>query len=202
MVAKSKPEELTPKDKPKDPSIAKPAEHDPGKTEQAPPQPGKLSMRPPGARARPRSRRTRRPAARPVAPPIRSVGRLHPAQGRRRDRAAAPRSGREDQGPERRSWRRPPAAGGRSQAVEGDPRARGRRRLGRSPEQIESGDETALSAKRWVRELLQPTQAPGRAELIPDGGGAAIPTAPTTGSRPGHRGAVSLNGRVTCRRSW
>ncbi|HET7504454.1 MAG TPA: TonB family protein, partial [Kofleriaceae bacterium] len=51
MVARSKPEELTPKDKPKDDPSVKKQELDrlPGKNEHAPDVPGKLSMRNPGA---------------------------------------------------------------------------------------------------------------------------------------------------------
>lgn len=55
MVAKSKPEELAVKDKPKDdPSVEKLQEpKPPGQNDQAPPNPGKLSMRSPGAPAPP-----------------------------------------------------------------------------------------------------------------------------------------------------
>lgn len=51
MVAKAKPEELTPSSKPaEDPSIAKPKENDPGKTtDDSPPAPNTLAMRKPGA---------------------------------------------------------------------------------------------------------------------------------------------------------
>jgi len=51
MVAKSKPEELTPKEKPPEepPAIAKKPELDPGKNAKAPQVPGTLSMRAPGA---------------------------------------------------------------------------------------------------------------------------------------------------------
>ena len=153
MVSKSKPEELAAKDKPKDdPSVQKRPEEDklPGTNDRAPDVPGKLSMRAPGAQTQsqeaPQGARTRG------------------AQGGAREPIVAdgfvPRAG--DHAIEQQ--RRDPGekTKGQNGAGGGTPRVPDlkptqevlERALGGGSvdhlEEVENGDETALTAKRWV----------------------------------------------------
>ncbi len=152
MVAKSKPEELTPKDKPKDdPSVQKPPEDKlPGNNDRAPEVRGKLSMRPPGA-----------PSQEQEAP---QDARTRGAQGGSKGPIVAdgfvPQSG--DHAIEQR--RRDPGdqTKGEHGAGGGAPRVPdlkvSKETLERVAgggsvdhlEEVEDGDETALTAKRWV----------------------------------------------------
>jgi TonB family protein len=152
MVAKSKPEELTPKDKPKDePSVQKePEDKLPGINDRAPEVPGKLSMRTPGA-----------PAQHQEAP---QEARVRGAQGAAKGPVVAdgfvPRAG--DGAIEQQ--RRDPGekTKGQSGAGGGAPRVPDlkptkellERALGGGSvdhlDEVEQGEETALTAKRWV----------------------------------------------------
>jgi TonB family protein len=152
MVAKSKPEELAPKDKPKDdPSVAKPPEDKlPGNNDRAPEIPGKLSMRAPGA-----------PSQHQEAP---QEARTRGAHGGAKGPIAAdgfvPRSG--DHAIEQQRREPGERVKGQNGAGGGAPRVPDlkpskevlERALGGGSvdhlEEVESGEETALSAKRWV----------------------------------------------------
>lgn len=151
MVAKSKPEELAPKDKPKDePSVKKQDPDRPlGKNEQAPDVPGKLSMRAPGA------------------PLLAEQEQQQQVRGAKNGTAGTPladgyltRKG--DAAIEQQRRERSESAGGQSGAGGGAPQAPNlkptddvlERALGGGSvdhlEDIEHGDESALSAKKWV----------------------------------------------------
>ena len=153
MVARSKPEELVAKDKPKDdPSIQKQPEEDklPGTNERAPDVRGKLSMRAPGA-----------PAQSQEAP---QEARTRGSQGGAKEPIVAdgfvPRAG--DHAIEQQ--RRDPGeqTKGQNGAGGGTPRVPDlkptkevlERALGGGSvdhlEQVETGDETALTAKRFI----------------------------------------------------
>jgi TonB family protein len=151
MVAKSKPEELTPKDKPKDdPSVKKQEPDRPlGKNEQAPDVPGKLSMRTPGA------------------PLIAEQEQQQQVRGAKSGTAGAPAADgyltrKGDAAIEQQRRERSESAGGQSGAGGGAPQAPNlkptdevlERALGGGSvdhlEDIEQGDESALSAKKWV----------------------------------------------------
>jgi TonB family protein len=151
MVAKSKPAELTPKDKPKDEPSVKKQEPDrlPGKNEQAPDTPGKLSMRNPGAlhpaeqeqEAKVRGSTTGAAGAMVADGYVARKGDSAIAQ-ERHDRSEIPRG---EAG----------AGGGAPQVPMLKPsdevleRAIGGGSVDHL-ENVDSGDETSLSAKRWV----------------------------------------------------
>jgi TonB family protein len=152
MVTKSKPEELTPKDKPKDdPSVKKPPEDKlPGNNDRAPEVKGKLSMRPPGA-----------PSQQQEAPQdAKTRGSQGGAKGPIVADGFVPHSG--DHAIEQR--RRDPGdkTKGENGAGGGAPRVPdlqvSKETLERVAgggsvdhlEEVEEGDETALTAKRWV----------------------------------------------------
>jgi len=149
LVAKSKPEELAIKDKPKDdPSMQKPPEQPPGKNPKAPDVPGTLAMRPPGAPA---------PSEAPQDSSVRGTkGDKGPivADGfipRRGDGAVE--QARRDPGELTKG--QGGAGGGAPQVPNLKPTKEQLERIvgGGSVdhlEEVESGDETALSAKRWV----------------------------------------------------
>ena len=150
LVAKSKPEELTAKDKPKDePSIQKPPDKPPGKNDRAPDNPNTLAMRPPGAPA---------PATAPqeeivrgvkgdTKTPIVSDGFIP-----RRGDGAVEQTRRD---PGELTKGQGGGGGGTPQVPNLKPTREQLERIvgGGSVdhlEDVESGDETALSAKRWV----------------------------------------------------
>jgi TonB family protein len=150
MVAKSKPEELEPVEKPKDdPSIEKPQEKPDGTNEKAPEVPGTLSMRAPGAVA---------PSELPQEARIRGVA--DGAKGPIVSDGFIPRRGdaaidaaRRDPGEQTRGQ------GGAGGGVPPVPDLKQSKDLleriagGGSVdhlEEIADGEETALSAKRWV----------------------------------------------------
>jgi TonB family protein len=150
MVAKAKPEELTPKTKPKDEPSVKQQEPDrvPGKNEHAPDVPGHLSMRNPGAQS---------PAETEQEAKVR--GSTTGAAGAMAD-GYVPRKGAsavEQQRHERAEIPRGQggAGGGAPQVPNLKPtedvleRALGGGSVDHL-EDVENGDETALSAKRWV----------------------------------------------------
>lgn len=150
MVAKSKPEELAVKDKPKDdPSIEKPPEKPPGKNEKAPDAPGTLSMRQPGAIA---------PSEQPQDPKTR--GNANGAKGPIVSDGFVPRRGdgaieqqRRDPGEQTRG--QGGAGGGAPQVPDLKQSKDVLERIAGGGsvdhlEEIENGEETALSAKRWV----------------------------------------------------
>ncbi|HLL21596.1 MAG TPA: TonB family protein [Kofleriaceae bacterium] len=151
MVAKSKPEELAVKDTPKDdPSVAKQPDPKPeGKNEKAPEAPGKLSMRAPGAiqpNEAPQDQKTRG-AATGGQNPIVSDG-FVPRRG-----DGAVEQQRRDPGELTKGQG---GAGGGAPPV---PDLKENKEVleriagGGSVdhlEDVESGDETALNAKRWV----------------------------------------------------
>ena len=153
MVAKSKPEELTPKQQPKDdPSVQKQPEEDrlPGNNERAPDVPGKLAMRTPGAQAQhqeaPQEARTRGAQGGAKGPIVADgfVPRAgdHAIEQQRRD-------------PGEKTKGQSGAGGGAPRVPDLKPSKEVlERALGGGSvdhlEQVESGDETALSAKRWV----------------------------------------------------
>lgn len=151
MVAKSQPEELTPKDKPKDePSIEKQADKPPGKSDRAPEAPGTLSMRAPGAQApsqeAPQDAKVRG-AAGGAQGPIAADG-FVPRKGE-----AAIEQQRRDPGEKTKG--QGGAGGGSPQLPDLKPsKEMLERALGGGSvdhlEDIETGEETALSAKRWV----------------------------------------------------
>ena len=152
MVAKSKPEELTPKEQPKDdPSVQKePEDKLPGNNDRAPEVKGRLSMRAPGA-----------PAQTQEAPQEeRTAGAHGGAKGPIAPDGFVPRSGdhaveqqRRDPGEQTKGQNG--AGGGAPRVPELKPTKEVlERALGGGSvdhlEQIDSGEETALTAKRWV----------------------------------------------------
>jgi TonB family protein len=150
MVAKAKPEELTPKTNPKDePSVKKQEpERVPGKNEHAPDVPGHLSMRNPGAQS---------PAETEQEAKVR--GSTTGANGTLSDGYLA-RKG--DSAIEQQRHERSEIPRGQSGAGGGAPQVPNlkptedvlERALGGGSvdhlEDVDNGDETALSAKRWV----------------------------------------------------
>src|SRR5262249_44605365 len=151
MVAKAKPEELTPKAKPKDEPSVKQLEPDrlPGKDQRAPDVPGTLAMRKPGAQApsqTPQEQQTKG-AVGGSAGPI-AVDGYSPKKGtaafeqQHRDRAEQPKG-------------QNGAGGGAPQVPNLKPsQDQLERVLGGGSvdhlEDVENGDETALSSKRWI----------------------------------------------------
>jgi TonB family protein len=150
MIAKSKPEELTPKDKPKDepPAIAKKPEADPGKSMKAPQVPGTLSMRAPGAQAPNEAPQDAlRKGDKTEKSPIIANGGIP----RRGDGAIEQQ--RRDPGPLTKG--EGGAGGGAPPVPNLKPSKEQLERIvgGGSVdhlEEVENGDETALNAKRWV----------------------------------------------------
>jgi len=150
MVAKAKPEELAPKPNPKDePSVKKQEpERPPGKNEHAPDVPGHLSMRTPGALS---------PAEAEQEAKVR--GSATGVNGQMSDGYLA-RKG--DASIEQQRHERSEQARGQSGAGGGAPQVPNlkptedvlERALGGGSvdhlEDVDNGDETALSAKRWV----------------------------------------------------
>jgi TonB family protein len=152
MVAKSKPEELTPKVKPKDePSVQKqPEDKLPGNNDRAPEVKGKLSMRAPGAPSQnqeaPQDAKTRG-AQGGAKGPIVADGFVphsgdHAIEQRRRD-------------PGEKTKGQNGAGGGAPRVPDLKPSQEVLERVtgGGSVdhlEEVESGEETALTAKRWV----------------------------------------------------
>ncbi len=150
MVAKSKPEELTPKDKPPEepPAIAKKPEMDPGKNMKAPQVPGTLSMRAPGAPS---------PSEAPQDPLRKGVkGDNQPivANGgipRRGDGAVE----QQRRDPGQLTKGQGGAGGGAPPVPNLKPSREQLERIAGGGsvdhlEEVENGDETALNAKRWV----------------------------------------------------
>jgi len=150
MVAKSKPEELTPTVKPKEeePSIAKKPDTDPGKDRRAPPVPGTLAMRRPG---------TPSPSEAPQQAKIRGE------RGERQPIVADGFIPRRGDGAVEQLRRDPGeltkgqggAGGGTPPVPNLKPTKEQLQRIvgGGSVdhlEEVENGDETALNAKRWV----------------------------------------------------
>jgi len=151
MVAKAKPEELTPKDKPKDEPSVKQHEPDriPGKNEHAPDVPGHLSMRTPGAQS---------PAETDQEAKVR--GSTTGAAGALVADGYVARKG--ESAIEQDRHERSEVPHGQSGAGGGAPQVPNLkpsedvldRALGGGSvdhlEDVDNGDETALSAKRWV----------------------------------------------------
>jgi TonB family protein len=149
MVAKSKPEELQAKNDPKEASMKELPKEDPGKQPKAPEVPGKLSMRPPG---------TQDPSEAPQE--AREKGSTTGEKGPLVADGFVPRHGSGMIEQERREKgeleKGAQGAGGGSPQVPNlkpTPEALERALGGGSVdhlEDVESGDETALSAKRWI----------------------------------------------------
>jgi TonB family protein len=149
MVAKSKPEELQAKNDPKEASMQELPKEDPGKQPKAPEVPGKLAMRPPG---------TQQPSEAPQE--AREKGSTTGEKGPLVADGFIPRHGSGAIEQERREkgelQKGTQGAGGGSPQVPNlkpTPEALERALGGGSVdhlEDVESGDETALSAKRWV----------------------------------------------------
>lgn len=151
MVAKSKPEELAVKDKPKDePSIEKLPDKPPGQNEKAPDAPGKLSMRAPG--------NPQPPSEAPQDAKVRGA-----QNGSKNPIVADGFIPRRGQGAIEQTQRDPgELTKGQGGAGGGAPRVPDLKESkdvleriagGGSVdhlEEIEDGDETALNAKRWV----------------------------------------------------
>lgn len=150
MVAKSKPEELTPKKEPPkdDPSIQKRENRDPGREQKAPDAPGKLSMRKPGAQnpsEAPQDAKTR--GQRGNKAPLVAGGFL-PRQG-----DGAVEQSRKDPG--KQTTGQGGAGGGSPQTPDLKPKKETLERIAGGGsvdhlEEVKDGDETALNAKRWV----------------------------------------------------
>ena len=151
MVAKSKPEDLAVKDKPKDdPSVEKLPDKPPGKNEKAPDAPGTLSMRAPG--------NPQPPSEAPQDPKVRGAqnGSKNPVVSdgfipRRGDGAIE--QARRDPGELTKG--QGGAGGGAPQVPDLKEAKEVLERIAGGGsvdhlEEIDSGDETALSAKRWV----------------------------------------------------
>jgi TonB family protein len=150
LTAKSKPDELKVVEKPKDdPSMQKPPEMDPGRNPKAPEQPGKLVMRKPGTNtpATAPQQETTRGDQKGGKGPVVSDGFI-PRRGdgnieqTRRDPGEIPQG----QGG---------AGGGQPQVPNLKPSKEALERIAGGGsvdhlEEVESGDETALNAKRWV----------------------------------------------------
>lgn len=153
LVAKSKPEELTPKDKPKDdPSVQKPPPEDklPGTNDRAPDVKGKLSMRAPGA-----------PAQTQEAPQeAHARGTLGGARGPIAADGFTPRSGdhaieQQRRDPGEKTKGQNGAGGGAPRVPDLKPSKEILERLAGGGsvdhlEDVENGEETALSSKQWV----------------------------------------------------
>ena len=149
MVAKSKPEELQAKNDPKEASMKELPKEDPGKQPKAPEVPGKLAMRPPG---------TQQPSEAPQE--SRERGSTTGDKGPLVADGFVPRRGDGAIEQERREKgelaRGTQGAGGGSPQVPNlkpSPEALERALGGGSVDHlddVENGDETALSAKRWV----------------------------------------------------
>ena len=149
MVAKSKEAELTPKQDPKEASVKEIKEQDPGKNVKAPEVKGTLAMRPPG---------TPQPAEAPTE--ARTKGSVSGERGPIVADGFVPRIGngmieqaRRDPGEESRG--QGGAGGGTPQVPNLKPSTEVlERAIGGGSvdhlEDVESGDETALNAKRWV----------------------------------------------------
>ena len=149
MVAKSSPEELTPKERPKDASVKEMKEEPPGQETKAPDAPAKLSMRAPGA-----------PNPSEAPQEARERGDTSGAQGPLVADGFVPRRGDGAIQQQRRDpgelTRGEGGGGGGSPPV---PNLKPtdevlERALGGGSvdhlDDVESGDETALSSKRWV----------------------------------------------------
>ncbi len=149
MVAKSKPEELQAKNDPKEASMQELPKEDPGKQPKAPELPGKLAMRPPG---------TQQPSEAPQE--AREKGSTTGDRGPLVADGFVPRrgDGMIEQDRREKGELRPgnQGAGGGSPQVPNlkpTPEALERALGGGSVdhlEDVENGEETALSAKRWV----------------------------------------------------
>jgi TonB family protein len=151
MAAKSKPEELTPKDAPKDEPSVKQQEPDrmAGKDVRAPDVPGHLSMRPPGAQAPAETEQEAKVQGSLAGTPGATVADGYRARKgesaidqERRERSEIPRG----QGG---------AGGGAPRVPDLKPSKEVLERVAGGGsvdqlEQVEDGDETALSSKRWV----------------------------------------------------
>jgi TonB family protein len=151
MVAKAKPEELTAKDRPRDEPSAKPPPQDrmPGRDEKAPDVPGHLSMRSPGARVASEDEQ---------AAKVR--GMMNGAAGSVVADGYVARKG--DASIEQQRKERSEVARGDNGAGGGAPQVPNlkasdqvlERALGGGSvdrlDDVQSGDETALSSKRWV----------------------------------------------------
>jgi TonB family protein len=150
MIAKSKPEDLTPKENPKESSVQKQdSDRDPGKDRRAPDVPGNLSMRKPGASAPSEAAQDQKTRGSTIGStgPVALDG-----YGQRRgdgaieqthkDRSELPKG---DTG----------AGGGQPQVPNLKPtqdvleRALGGGSVDHL-EDVDNGDETALSSKRWI----------------------------------------------------
>jgi TonB family protein len=151
MVAKSQPEELTPKQKPKDePSVTK-QEPDrvPGKNEHAPDVPGHLSMRTPGAQSPSETEQEQKVRGSATG----STGTMA-ADGyvaRKGDAAIEQQRRERSEIPHGQNG----AGGGAPQVPNLKPSEEVLERLAGGGsvdhlEEVDNGDETALSAKRWV----------------------------------------------------
>lgn len=149
MVAKSRPEELTPKNDPKEASVKELKDELPGKDARAPEAPGSLAMRAPGAP---------RPSEAPQD--ARTRGEANGAKGPLVADGFIPRTGdgaieQLKRDPGELTPGQGGAGGGTPQVPNLKPSAETlERALGGGSvdhlEDVESGDETALSAKRWV----------------------------------------------------
>jgi TonB family protein len=150
LTAKSKPDELKVVEKPKDdPSMTKPPEMDPGKNPKAPEQPGKLVMRKPGAPA---------PSDAPQEQTTR--GKIGGAKGPTVADGFIPRGGtgaveQQRRDPGEITKGQGGAGGGQPQVPNLKPSKEALERIAGGGsvdhlEEVESGDETALNAKRWV----------------------------------------------------
>lgn len=150
LVAKSKPEELKPTDKPKDePQVAKLQDKPPGENEDAPDAPGPLSMRKPGA-----------PSPNEMQQDAKTRGATNGDRGPIVSDGFIPRRGdgaieqaRRDPGELTRG--QGGAGGGAPQVPDLKQSKDVLERIAGGGsvdhlEDVESGDETALSAKRWV----------------------------------------------------
>jgi protein TonB len=149
MVAKSKEEELTAKNNPKEASMKELPKDDPGKETKAPPIPGKLAMRAPGAEApsdAPQEQKTKGSQSSEKGPLV--------ADGfvpRRGDGAIEQE--KRDRGEQQRG--QSGAGGGSPQTPNLKPTDEAlERALGGGSvdhlDDVENGDETALSSKRWI----------------------------------------------------
>ncbi len=149
MVAKSKPEELQAKNDPEEASMKELPKEEPGKQPKAPDVPGKLAMRPPG---------TQQPSEAPQE--AREKGSTTGDKGPLVADGFVPRRGdgsieqdRREKGELQKGTQG--AGGGSPQVPNLKPTAEAlERALGGGSvdhlEDVENGDETALSAKRWV----------------------------------------------------
>jgi TonB family protein len=149
MIAKSKPEDLTPKQNPRDASMQKPPDLPPGKNPNAPDVPGTLSMRNPGARS---------PAE--LAQDAHTRGSMAGTSGPLAFDGFVPRRG--DGAIDQLQHQRSETPSGQGGAGGGAPQVANlkpsqdvlERALGGGSvdhlENVDNGDETALNAKRWV----------------------------------------------------